>query len=1093
MNREQQRADWENLDILSRNRMKPRATHFSWHSVEQALAGDRERSPWFFSLNGEWDFCWASEPSKAPQGFESPEFVLNNKDEWTAIPVPSCQECHGFGTPMYTNVEYPFAKNPPYIMGEQPDGFTIQQEPNPTGSYRYTFQIPKEWQNRRVILQFDGVSSAFTLWINGKEVGYSQGSRTPAAFDITEFLNTSPEDPNSFEGVDNLLAVQVYKYCDGSYLEDQDLWRLAGIFRDVYLLGRAPIDIEDLSITPDLDSSYHDGSLSGMVEVSSASAGLSYELNLYWKGEVVCSNQIAISDASGKGEFSLNIKNPYKWSSDSPNLYVATFALKDSQGDVLDYTSVEVGFRKVEIVKGHLLVNGVPIYVKGVNRHDFDPVSGYTVSLESMEQDVILMKQHNINTVRTSHYPNDHRFYSLCDRYGLYVIDEANIESHGMGYYEETLAARPEWLDSHLDRLQRMVYRDRNHPSIIIWSLGNEMGDGSNVEAEYAWVKQFDPSRPAQSERAGFAPHTDIAAPMYPTFKLLRDYGEGRSADYLSRVYGSQFRIGPEQERTRPLIMCEYNHTMGNSGGNFQDYWDIIESTPYLQGGCIWDWVDQGISVAKPKEGLEFPLSSKNITGEGETTFVYGGDFGEKPHDSNFCLNGLVRPDRTPNPALIEVRKVYQDFKASFVREENSHNVPLNIDGILCYNNAPFGMPEYARIEWELLCNGRVVEQGVLAETLPNNLGYQQYEVPFSLENLSEDSEYFLNLLVRLNQRVSWAERDFLIAQEQLALGEFSAASTLCIENSLAEPFETLTVEDHPEHLIIQTSVVSWMVCKNQGTLVSIQKDGLELLDEPVRPYFWRAPTDNDRGYKMPARYDIWKEISDRPLRGKIQSVESSQDAVIVHVEHQLDTQLCLQQVYRFGVNGTLQLEQEFNSGILRPWIPRIGTLFSLKQEIEQCRWYGRGPEENYVDRKIGTPIGEYALPLSKMAHPYIRPQECGQRSDVRWVELQGCTKEQPAIRVDSLSEPLSFSLRSYGQDELLSATHAMELENSKKRTFIVDYKQMGVGGDDSWGAPVHREYRIAGKGVYSWKFLLSVQSESKTSSKSTTYKKGDS
>ncbi len=1072
------RPDWENLEVLHRNRLAPRATHFSWESLEDALQGSRENSPWVHALNGNWDFLWVPSPDMAPEGFELPSYTSSDELGWKPLAVPSCQECYGYGTPMYTNVVYPFAPNPPYIRGEHPEGYTIQKEPNPTGSYRTTFTIPKGWKDRRVIIQFDGVSAAFALWINGKSVGYSQGSRTPAAFDITDFLlRESGTEGGTIEGVTNLLAVQVYKFCDGSYLEDQDLWRFSGIFRDVYLLSRGYVDIEDIGITPDLDKNYQHGTLAVTLTPSLMQEGLSFSVELYKEGSLIAQESTQIIHSTGKGSLTLGVENPQKWSAEYPHLYTAILRLFTKDGVQVDLTSVAVGFRKVEILKGVLLVNGKPIYVKGVNRHDFDPVTGYTVTPESMERDIILMKQNNINTVRTSHYPNDYRFYNLCDRYGLYVIDEANIESHGMGYGEKSLAKQPEWLESHMDRMQRMVYRDRNHPSIIIWSLGNEMGDGCNVEAEYQWVKEFDPSRPAQSERAGFASHTDIVAPMYPTFKLLRDYGAGRTADYLSRAYGADFNIGPEPQRSRPLIMCEYNHTMGNSGGNFKDCWEIIESTPYLQGGCIWDWVDQGISVRKPTDGTKsFPLSGSDITGEGETIFVYGGDFGESPNDSNFCLNGLVRPDRTPNPALYEVRKVYQNFKATLILNDTKEPSAIG-----CENSAAFTESEYGRIEWELLKSGVSVGRGVLSKELPSPQCSWQVPLPFLLEELPS-GDYSIDLSVRLNQAQPWAEEGFIIAREQLL---FSWELPVEGYNAPVKPKECLEFIDQPEQLEVRCGDRVWAICKHRGTLISIRRGDHELLEAPVRPYFWRAPTDNDRGYKMEKRFGFWKEISEKPLAGTIESVEGGPTKFTIRVVHNLAHELTLSQEYIFHSDCSLQLNQHLVSGEPRSCIPRIGTLFSLTQGIAQASWYGRGPEENYADRKSSAFLGSYTLPIEQMTHPYIKPQEAGQRCDVRWVNLKN-SRGDSSLRVERVSadasglegdRTFSFSLRPYGEDELLRATHAFELEGSEKTTFIVDHMHMGVGGDDSWQAMVHKEYRIGGRGECRWSLRISMDS----------------
>ncbi len=1057
MGEQRKRVDWENLEVLSRNRLAPRATHFSWGDHGDSFDWSRERSPWFESLSGEWDFHWSATPDTAPVGFEAVSFDVNSQAGWSTIPVPSCMECEGWGTPIYTNVTFPFAKNPPYISSEPPKDYTATEERNPTGCYRRNFQVPPNWSGRRIVVQFDGVSSAFHLWINGKEVGYSQGSRTPAAFDITDYL---------VEG-DNLLAVRVYKYSDGSYLEDQDLWRLAGIFRDVYLLGRAPIDIEDFSVVPDLDSSYQNGTLSIEVTPSQVAPDLQVSVNLYnAEKSLVGSAQRSVDTALGLSNLALSVDNPYKWTAETPYLYTAVIELKNGSGEVIDMTSVEVGFRKVEISGGHLLVNGEAVLIKGVNRHDFHHVTGYTVTLEHMEQDIILMKQNNINTVRTSHYPNDHRFYTLCDRYGLYVIDEANIESHGMGYTKETLGNNPIWEEAHLDRLKRMVYRDRNHPSVIIWSMGNEMGDGCNIEAEYRWVKEFDPTRPVQSERAGFAPHTDIAAPMYAQFKLLNNYSDGKFADYCSFApgYGRKFRIRGEKERTRPLIMCEYAHAMGNSGGNFQDYWDIIESKPYLQGGCIWEWVDQGFSVAKGGNTTTFPVSAKDITEKGETLFVYGGDFGDKPNDSNFCIDGIVRPDRTANPMLLEVKKVYQNYRAKLGGDNKS---------VIISNNSFFTQPDYGRVEWALMCDGTVIDSGLLSSETPEPRSSASYDIPVDRSKLDTGKEYFLIIYVKLAQDSCWAESGHLLAEEQLyvsvaprkALLEEDPAS---LKGTAVQLSESAT--DKGTVFVVSSGTTVWQISRSTGQLISCKSQGEELLVSGGDANFWRAPTDNDIGWRMPKKCKSWKEMSEKTPKTKV-SVSTNTDYLVkIVVKSTYALGVTMRTTYQFVRDGEVRVSHSLNSVIPRKFIPKVGTTFHLSPELTSCQWYGRGPEENYCDRKTASFIGLYESTVDTMVHPYIRPQEAGQRSDLRWVELTNSSNR--GLRVEATGE-LAFAVRPYSQKALEEATHTTDLEKYKEVHLELNCKQMGVGGDDSWGAPVHKEYRIPGRGKYCWGYTM--------------------
>ncbi len=568
--------DWENQQIVGRNKLPARTTAFPCASKAEAIEGTRDRSPWIQSLNGNWKFHWSPDPSQRPVDFYRPAYDVS---QWDQIAVPGNWQVQGYGTPVYSNIPYPFKKDPPRVMGEPPQGFTNYDDRNPVGSYRRTFQMPAEWKGRQIFLQFDGVDSAFYLWINGKSIGYSQESRTPALFDITSAVRSG----------DNLLAVEVYRYCDGSYLEDQDFWRLSGIFRDVLLWSAGKLHIRDFFVHADLDAQYRDASLRLDVEVANysgqpGSGSVGVEL-IDAKGRTVATDSVSFNVAAEETSKirtgGVTVSDPLKWSAETPNLYRVILTLTDDQGQTIEVTSHNVGFRKVEMAQGQLLVNGQAVYMKGVNRHEHEPRTGHVVDVESMVRDICLMKQFNINAVRTSHYPTDPRFYDLCDRYGLYVVDEANIESHGMGYGPESLAKDPSWKTAHLDRVERMVERDKNHPSIITWSLGNEAGNGVNFEAAYDWIKQRDPSRPVQYERAVLDPNTDIYCPMYATIDHI--------VNYASRP------------QDRPLILCEYAHAMGNSVGNLQDYWDAIESHRQLQGGFIWDWVDQGLLAPVPR------------------------------------------------------------------------------------------------------------------------------------------------------------------------------------------------------------------------------------------------------------------------------------------------------------------------------------------------------------------------------------------------------------------------------------------------------------------------------------------------------------
>ncbi len=584
--------DWENEKVFGINREPPHATLMPYADMAQAVKGERSDSPYFQSLNGRWKFHWVKHPKERPVDFCKVDYDVSG---WGEIPVPANVEIEGYGTPIYCNQPYPFKKDPPRVMGEPPKHFTCYRERNPVSSYRRTFRVPADWKGRRLFLTFEGVSSAFYLWINGTKVGYSQGSRTPAEFDVTAFVKDG----------DNVLAAEVYRYSDGSYLECQDFWRLSGIFRDVYLWSAPPVHIRDFEVKTNLDARYRDATLSVTANIRNYGESLVQGVTLGLllqdaDGKEVASTTAAVP-AIAPGKESIRnpqseIRNPLKWSAETPNLYKLLLMLKDAKGSVLEILSCDMGFRSSEIKGGQLLVNGKPIYVKGVNRHDHDPDTGHVMSRESMIRDITLMKQNNLNTVRTSHYPNQLPWYELCDRRGLYVICEANIESHGMGYGAASLAKKPSWKEAHLDRTIRMVEQFKNHPSVIIWSLGNEAGDGVNFEATSGWIHERDSSRPVHYERAGNRPHTDIVCPMYAGIGRLENYAKGNP--------------------NRPLILCEYAHAMGNSVGNLQDYWDMIEAHQSLQGGCIWDWVDQGLRKVVPRRHTARDRSSSRLTSE---------------------------------------------------------------------------------------------------------------------------------------------------------------------------------------------------------------------------------------------------------------------------------------------------------------------------------------------------------------------------------------------------------------------------------------------------------------------------------------------
>jgi beta-galactosidase len=705
--------DWENPDMIGHNKEPGHSTLMVYADEATAINGERSESPYFRLLNGHWKFNWVGTPAERPEDFYRADFDASH---WKQIPVPSNWQMHGYGMPHYLNRGYAFKRNPPFIRHEH----------NPVGSYRHDFTIPESWDGRRVFIHFDGVESAFYIWVNGNKVGYSQGSRTPAEFDLTGYVHTG----------ENTLAVEVYRFSDGSYLEDQDMWRLSGIFRDVYLFSTPTLHIRDFEVKTFLDNEYRDADLEVDIRLrnyGSRSSRATVNAVLLDSGGQKLMDIGSKSTSVGKEaeetlRFKVTVPNPDKWTAETPSLYKVLLSVSNESGEVVEVIPGTVGFRKVEIGNGQLMVNGVAVYLKGVNRHEHDADLGHVPTTSMMIRDIELMKRHNINVVRTSHYPNTPQWYELADRYGLYLIDEANIESHGMGYRPDyTLGNNPDWEKAHMDRIQRMVERDKNHPSVIIWSMGNEAGDGTNFVKASEWIHQRDPGRPVHYERAGEGAHVDMVTPMYATIERMIKYAEGN----------------PE----RPMILCEYAHAMGNSVGNLQDYWDAIEKYPALQGGFIWDWVDQGL---------------RHQNSAGEEFWAYGGDFGDKPNNDNFCANGLVLPDRQPNPSLAEVKKVYQWVKVK--------PVDLKAGKVSIHNKYHFIGLGFLDASWKLEVDGRLVAQGAMPKLDIDPGEAKEVLVPFEEPKLPPGGEAFLTISFALAEGQSWAPKGHVMAWDQLKL-----------------------------------------------------------------------------------------------------------------------------------------------------------------------------------------------------------------------------------------------------------------------------------------------------------------------------------
>jgi beta-galactosidase len=1014
---EAQTYDWENPQLVSFHTEKPHVLSHPFMDAKAALAGDLKNSPFFMPLNGTWKFNWVKSPTERPTDFNKENFDFSS---WKEIQVPSDWQFQGYDVPVYVNIKYPFEANPPRI----PDSY------NPVGSYLKRVTIPSGWKEREIFFVAGGVNSFMYLWVNGKYVGMSKDSKTPAEFRITKYIK--PGAPNTF-------AIQVFRWCDGSYLEDQDFWRLSGIERDVYLYSTSKTHISDIHIIADLDPAYKDGLLNTKVNLvnynpAKESKGLQVEYTLIdAAGKNVFPPKVEKIDLKDSASITLNQKvlNPLKWSAEYPNLYTLLITLKEKNGQAIESMTQKVGFRKIEIKDGNLLVNGQRILIKGVNRHEHDPITGHVISESSMVRDIKMMKQFNINAVRTCHYPNDPKWYDLCDKYGLYVIDEANIESHGWHQWDEqTLAKNPDWLPAHLDRTKRMVERDKNHPCIIIWSLGNEAGDGKNFETTYAWIKGRDKTRPVQYEQAGEKKHTDIFCPMYTYIPQLQEY--------------------TSKPQKRPLIMCEYTHAMGNSNGNLKDYWDAIRAGKYLQGAFVWDWVDQSFLNKNDKK---------------DTCWFYGGDFGilnNITSDTNFCCNGLVSSNRKPHPGLFEVKKQYQSLWVKAV--------DVKAGKFELYNEYDFTDMNQFEIQWSILENGKSISN--------SNLGIQQIPphkskavaITYPNINLLEGAEYSILISFRTKAVAELVPKGFEVAWDQflLPLNKPSA------KPDISQMPKLRIKSANPDMPIVEGPNFSITFDAKQGKLISYRYDTTEMIRMVPSPDFWRAPTDNDYGNKMPSRCNIWKDVFNKAVRDSFTLVPENSQQVNVRTVFSLpDIDCKFYILYKIIGNGEIIVDYKFVPGkIALPEIPRVGIKMGIPSKFYNVTWYGLGPQENYIDRSSGYQLALHTRNVDDFFFPYVRPQECGNLTGVRFMTLKDNIGNGFLI---SGFEPLSISALNINASDLNwspQTKHACEVRKSGFITLHIDLVQMGVGGDNSWGAPVHPEYTIPVKD-YSYKFRL--------------------
>ena len=1006
-----QRNEWQDPTVNAVNRAPMHTNYFAYESADVASEGLKEKSKNFMTLNGLWKFNWVWNADQRPMDFYQTGF---NDKGWNDLKVPGIWELNGYGDPLYVNTGYAwrhqFKSDPPRFPNEN----------NHVGSYRKEITIPAEWNGKEIFAHFGSVTSNMYLWVNGKYVGYSEDSKLEAEFNLTTYLKPGK----------NLIAFQVFRWCDGTYLEDQDFFRLSGVGRDCYLYARNKQYIQDIRITPDLDTQYKDGSVNIAIQMSGSGI---VDLEL----KDAAGNNVATTQVKGSGRLSaeLQVANPAKWTAETPNLYTLTATLK-SGDKVLEVIPQKVGFRKIEMKNALIQVNGKPVLFKGANRHEMDPDGGYIISRERMLQDILIMKRFNINAVRTCHYPDNNLWYDLCDEYGLYVVAEANIESHGMGYGEHTLAKNPGYAKAHLERNQRNVQRSYNHPSVIFWSLGNEAGFGPNFEACYTWIKNEDKTRPVQYEQAHGNDFTDVYCPMY------LDYA--RSEKYVSG------------DATKPLIQCEYAHAMGNSQGGFKEYWDLTRKYPKYQGGFIWDFVDQSIHW-KNKNGIEI--------------YGYGGDF--NPYDAsdqNFCDNGLISPDRVPNPHMYEVGYVYQSI---WTTPADLQNGEINI-----YNENFFRDLSGYYMEWQLLANGEIVQTGLVNELKVAPQQTVKMKLDIRKENICKCKELLLNVSYKLKNGETLLPAGFAVAKDQLVIRPYEAPE-LDLKNVTATNLAVIApvVKDNDRnYLIVEGEEFVLNFNRWSGFLCKYKVEGRELINDggKLTPNFWRAPTDNDFGANLQNKYRVWLNPE---MKLTSLNHELVNDMVTVKAEYDMPTVSAkLSLIYVINNKGAIKVTQKItaNKSVEVSDMFRFGMQLQIPKEYDKVDYYGRGPIENYSDRNNSTDLGRYRQTVSEQFYPYIRPQETGTKTDIRWWKQLNTGGYGLQFIGDApfSASALNYTIKSLDEGVRKIQRHFPEVKQVDYTNLCIDKAQIGLGCVNSWGALPLEQYRLP-YGDYEFSFII--------------------
>lgn len=1006
-----------NPEIFGDNREDYHVPRVSFDNLEEALKNtkykDFKNSKNYKSLNGQWDFKMVNHPNEDLKDFYKDDYDIST---WKKIPVPSSWQLHGYDQMRYNDTAYPWEYQKTQI--NHPD---TPKDYNPIGYYKREFELPKDWKNKNIFISLQGVESAYYLYINGKYVGYSEDTFADHDFYLNKYLK---------EGK-NTIGIKVHRWSDGSWLESQDMIKLSGIFRDVFLYGTPEVYIKDYKVVTDLDEKYVNGDLLLDVDLSTKDKYIPGEYILegkvFHKGvEIKTFEKKFTIDEKIKNKklsFKEHFVNPEKWSDENPNLYTLILNLKNKKNETLEVLSDNFGFREIELKDNKIMVNGKKLMIRGVNRHEFVGDTGRTLSEETMIKDILLMKQHNINSVRSSHYPNDHKWYDLCDEYGLYVLDEANVETHGR--LDEIPQDRVEWTEAVVDRQKAMVERAKNHPSIIMWSLGNESSTGKNFEIAHDWVKKADPTRLTHYEPQRSI--TDTYSRMYRSIEEMKVY----------TIY---------EDNKKPYIQCEFAHGMGNSIGNLQDYWDVMESNEVFHGGYIWDWVDQAIETKDEKTG--------------KTYFAYGGDWGDEDFtDKNFSANGLIFADRTVQPEILEVKKVFQNIG---MKPVDLINGKVEIENKFMFTN----LDDYLG-KWELLENGKVIKKGDFRVNLDPEKK-KVLDLNIGKVKMEKNKEYFLNINFYLAKDESWAKENHLVAFEQFKIENKNLGKIN------GDKFGKVTYVQDKSRIEVKGDGFKVTFDKNKGTVEKFNYKDEEILKSPMEFNFWRAPNDNDRGNGAMKRLNTWKEASQKSKVENYKVTNLKDKGVRIDFEILIPTTTPskVYTTYTICGNGEIIVDSSLYTPKNLPEIPEFSFISEMDRKYDNVTWYGRGPEENYIDRKTGYPVGIYNKKVKDFFIPYINPSETGNRSGVRWVSLSDKNKNGLLISTVDNNEPIEFNTLYFTPNELSSGKrHPIDLVENKNIVLRVIGKQMGVGGDNSWGARPHEQYQLLSGEVQSFSF----------------------